>query len=535
MKSSILRINHLLLGLLLFSGISQSATGPEIAYLLNQRYQNTSNQCAGATPAYFCSGVLLRGSQGTGPFWKHDAQAVQLGAEGFNFLRADLDNPALTEQYGAVFSDQFTAIGENKVLDALCVYPVAFPVQATRPGFGCGWNAAARTQDVSSCKALDATQVESWLSHFAQQSHQPARQCSLSTRDPAQFLVSLIAHQRIQADQPTLVQIRNWDDQAPNQIPLQGLFYDLTQAGSLLGAQKDQRDYFEATGDWLPIIRMDLRQKPNSVFGFNQQDQLYIGYQVAAKLNARYADTAMACRGNTAAYNCNGILIRTTDASADFHAWNPSPGSVERNGVSFSYLRTDLHLPILAWAKNQGLIMKELAAPTAYPLTVRCAWPFDAATFYRSDSCNGHSGNPTASKPCDEQGITTVDEYITHFYKQSSRYHGCSLKGEQAPFAVSIEARSRLTPTDQRVHNESIIAAWPQDIPDQLPLEAFFYAAVSGKPSAQFFQRDYFQQTGRFLPIVRLTTNVARNAYVFEFDPQDQTVAGEDVRPPRIE
>ncbi|WP_085699583.1 hypothetical protein [Pseudomonas sp. B26(2017)] len=524
------RIKFLLLALLLFSGVNHAATGPETAQLLNQRYHNSAPQCAGANPAYFCSGVLLRGSEGTQAFWKHSANAVQLGAEGFNYLRADLDTRSLSQAYGAVFSDQFTAIGQDKALDVLCAYPFEFAVQGTRPDFGCGWTATVKAQDASSCTTQGATDVQSWLAHFAQQGNQPAKQCSLSTQDPAQFSASLVAHQRIGTEwsvQPTLLQIKNWDDQAPKQLPLQGLFYDVTKSGSLLGAQKDQRDYFNATGDWLPILRMDLSRKPDAVFGFNQQDQLYIGYQVAANLNARYANTTMTCPNNEAAYKCSGVLIRTTSATPEYHAWNSSPGSVERNGVSFSYLRADIYLPILAWSKPQGLILKELSAPAAYPLTLRCAWPHDAATFYRSDSCNESSRTPLPSHPCDEQGITTVEAYLTHFNALTDRYAGCSLKGEQAPFAVSIQVRALFSVQDQRVHNESIIADWPQNIPEKIPLQAFFYTSVLGKPSARYFQKDYFEQTAGYLPVVQLTFNAADNAYRFEFDPQDQLVGGE--------
>jgi len=520
--------NALLIAAWLISCATLAATGPETAQLLNTRYQNTAAECGGEKPAYFCSGVLVRSSTGAQEFWKPSAEAAVLGAESFAYLRADIGTRALAQQNGVVFSDPFTAIGQGKPLDVLCAYPFEFPLSGTRPDFGCGALAPAQAEpDPASCFAQGVTDAQGWLAHFQQQGHQLDKQCSFSSREPAQFNASLTVHQGIDATwsaKPNLVQIKNWDVTAPKQIPIQGLFYDVSQTGSLLGAQKDQRDYFTATGDWLPILRMDLRQPPGKVFGFNQQDQLYIGYQVASRLNARFADTAMTCHGNTAAYNCNGVLIRTTDASTAFHAWNPSPGSIQRNGVSFSYLRADIHLPVLAWAKNQGLIMKELAAPTAYPLTVRCSFPYDAASFYRSDSCNGHSSDPTASGPCDEQGIATVDAYITHLYARPSRYYGCGLKGEQGPFAVSIEARSRLTPADQRVHNEVLIANWPQDIPTQLPLEAFFYVAASALPNAQFFQRDYFEQTGRFLPVVHVASNVSRSAYVFAFNPLDQSV-----------
>lgn len=526
------RIKFLLLALLLFSIVSQAATGPETAQLLNRRYQNTTTQCPGDNPSYFCSGVLVLGSTGTAEFWKHSAPATQLGAQGLNYLRADLGTRALAQAYGAVFSDQFTAIGLGKSLDVLCAYPFEFPIPATRPEMGCGWAAVAlkNVQDVSSCEALGVTDAQGWLAHFAQQGNQAVAQCSLSSQSPAQFKASLIAHQGLDATwsaRPTQVQVRNWDDLAPAKLPLQGLFYDVTKTGSLLGAQKDQRDYFNATGDWLPILRMDLSQPAGGVFGFKLQDQLYTGYQVAANLNARYANTTMTCPDNEAAYKCSGVLIRTTSATPEYHAWNSSPGSVERNGVSFSYLRADIYLPILAWSKPQGLILKELSAPAAYPLTLRCAWPHDGDTYDRSDSCNENSRTPLPSRPCDEQGITTVQAYLTHFNALTDRYAGCSLKGEQAPFAVSIKVRALFSTQDQRVHNESIIADWPQNIPEKIPLQAFFYTDVSGKPSARYFQKDYFEQTAGFLPVVQLIFNAADKTYRFEFDPQDQLAGAE--------
>ncbi|MFI8643957.1 hypothetical protein ACIGJK_04030 [Pseudomonas iridis] len=511
------------LALLLAASSSQAATGPETAQLLNKRYQNTTAECPGATPAYFCSGVLLHHSDWKLKFLSHGEVATQLGAEALVYLRSDLGTRTLSSGNGFVFSDSFTAIGLGKSLDVLCAYPFELALDGDRPDFGCG--AVTSGRDSSSCAAQGVTDAESWLTHFHQQDLETAKQCSLSSLDPAQFRASLLAHQGIDDEwsaRSMQVQLRNWDVSAPKQLPLQALYYDMTKRGGLIHARRDQRAYFKATGDWLPIMRMDLKQGPDAVFSFDLQDQLYGGYEVAARLNARYADTSMACRGNTAAYNCNGVLIRTTDPSSFLHAWNPSPGSIERNGVSFSYLRADVHLPVLAWAKNQGLIMKELAAPTDHPLTVRCSFPFDGATAFRSDSCNGHSDAPQKSRPCDEQGISDVEEVVTHLYAQTSRYHGCSLKGDQAPFAVSVQARARLNATDQRVHNEVIIANWPQDIPTQLPLEAFFYVAASGHRDAQYLQWEYLTTTGKILPIVRIASNASRSGYVFEYDPAAQ-------------
>jgi hypothetical protein len=526
---------------LFVSGLAQAITGPETAQLLNHRYQQTVAACAGNNPAYFCSGVLIRGSEPehTHEFWMHDSDAVTLGAERFSYVRADIGTQALAQRNGVIFSDSFTAISQGKTLDVLCVYPFVAHIASTRPDYGCGLSSSTpqRLEDPSSCAALGITDATAWLRHFQQSANQPDKQCSFSSQSPTQFKASLEAHQGLDeqwAAQPNEVLTRNWETAQPQRIPLQGLFYDVTQTGGLTGAQKDQRDYFNATGEWLSILRMNLRDGPDAVFGFNLQDQLYIGDQVASRLNARYANTAAICPDGRASYYCNGVLIRTTDASLDFRAWNPSPGSRERDGVSFSYMRADVPLPKLAWSKHQGLIMKELAAPTAHPLELRCSYPYDGATFYRSNSCNQHSGAPEVSRPCDEQGITTAEQWLVYFNALASKHTGCSFGPGPTAFDVSLQARTLLSASYLNEQNEVIIADWGQNIPTRIPLEAFFYTLESAAlPAAQFFQHDYFEQTGNFLPIVRVNLAPAADEPVFSYAPEDQ-LGDLSLRPPRI-
>ncbi|WP_262415907.1 hypothetical protein [Pseudomonas fluorescens] len=88
------------------SQFKSGATGPETAQLLNSRYQNTTAECVGANPAYFCSGVLVRGSDPALEFWKHGEVATQLGAEAFLYLRTDLGTRTLSSANGVIFSDQ---------------------------------------------------------------------------------------------------------------------------------------------------------------------------------------------------------------------------------------------------------------------------------------------------------------------------------------------------------------------------------------------------------------------------------------------
>ena len=520
MRVCTIRVLGLLLILSACTVDLHAATGPEVAKLLNTRYQNTTAECVGEHPAYFCSGVLVRGSAEAGEFWKHDATATQLGAESFSYLRADLGTRELGQKNGVVFSDTFSAIGQGKALEVLCVYPFTFAMTATRPDFGCGAMAFAHAEaDPSSCATQGVSDAQGWIAHFQQQNLQPDKQCSLSSQVPVLFKASLIAHQGLGATwavKPNLVQIKNWDATAPKQIPIQALFYDTSQTGALLGAQRDQRDYFTTTGDWLPVLRMDLHQPPGAVFGFNLQDQLYNGYEVASRLNARYADTSPACRGDTASHYCNGVLIRTTDVSTAFHSWNPSPQSVTGNGVSYTYARVDALIKSVY--KPQGFITRESFAPTGKPLEVRCIYPTDAHTGGTRDICRAHVGM------CSEVGVTTAEEWVRRF--AANPILGCAFGTDPVSFQLATTARPNSN--DPYGWNELIMVPWSEDQPEQLPLEAFTANSRSqsggdGLTGARFMQCDYFQVTGRFIPLIRVNFGAAP-ADVFTYDPADQTL-----------
>ncbi|MBV6752187.1 hypothetical protein KV580_17860 [Pseudomonas chlororaphis] len=508
----------LALAWLFVSGLAQAITGPETAQLLNHRYQQTVAACAGNNPAFFCSGVLIRGvtSAHVGEFWQHDSDAVTLGSERFSYVRADIGTQALAQKNGLIFSDSFTAISQGKALDVLCAYPFVANITSTRPGYGCGLSSSApqRLEDPSSCAALGITDATAWLRHFQQNANQPDKQCSLSSQSPTQFKASLEAHQGLDeqwAVRPNELLIRNWETAQPQRIPLQGLFYDVTQTGGLLGAQKDQRDYFNATGQWLSILRMNLRDAPDAVFGFNLQDQLYVGYEVASQLNARYANTAPICPDGKAAFYCNGVLIRATDANANFRAWNPSPPSEARNGVSFSYVRSDVGTTKLAGV--QGLIFRESSAPVGYRTTLRCAYPANAGTNSVPDSCRAS---------CESLGVISVPAWQARY--ASSPSSSCAFDPSAWPFQLNTEVRTVLTSAQRANWNEIIIAAWTPDIPTQLPIEAFFYTAGSAALSAaQFIQRDYFVHTGNYMPIVQATL-AATGGQIFSYSPADQAL-----------
>jgi hypothetical protein len=489
--------------------------------LLNARYTNTASTCALTKPAWQCNGVIvMSAARPVGQmFWQHSAEAATLGAEGLIYLRSDLSIRQLPQPNGAVFDDHFTAVGNGKTLEVLCTYPLALPLDPGRSGYGCGLPAlpARESADVSSCTGAGVTDAATWLTYFQQQGSQPASQCSLSSTDPSQFAASLQAHEWLGTElnaAPNQVQVSNWDQTAPLAAPVQGLFYDIHQTGSLSAAQKDQRDFFDATGQWLPVFRLDLNDASGKVFGFNLQDQLYVGYSVVARMNARYADTRSECTGSQPAYYCNGVLFRSNLATTAFHAWDPSPRSHANNGVSFSYARSDIKIDHLAFDRAYGFTFKEWAAPTAYSPTLRCAYPYDAATSAMADTCTGRG-------ECETLGIVSVESWVGKYLSTPMR--GCAFGPGAAQFQLHSAVRQQVP--SNTLWNEIMVAAWTDGIPDQLPLESFYYQTEAARLQAQFIQNDYFTATQHFLPIVRMDLT-APNGAMFSYAPADQLAPG---------
>lgn len=511
------------------TGSRTALAGPQIAAELNRRFTDQSAACMLTKPAYYCSGVLVRAlpANHASTFWSHDAVATAVGAEGFAYLRTDVGTQTLEQPSGFVFSSYLGAVAQGKSLDVLCAYPLDSQMDADRGDYGCSPKSTVRglhDEVPSSCAAVGVSTLSQWLAHFAQAGVERRKQCSLSTRDAVLFKISLEAHQHLSAAQiqlPNEVRVRNWDASVPARLPLEALFYDRTQDGGLLAAQRDQLDYFKATGVWLPILRMDLRDAPGPVFGFDLKEQLYIGATVASGLNARFADTSTICPGNKAAYYCNGVLLRSAEATTSFHAWDPSPNSIRYNGVSFSYLRADVGMTSLVFNRPHGFLFKSLDMPVAHPVELRCAYPYDVGTAGAPvDAC-------TFKNRCEEIGITGVAQWSARY--SGSRHGSCAFANTPGPFQVSIDVRATI-PAALNEWNEIMIGTWPQGIPEQLPLEGFFYLAGStGLAGAQFIQRDYYRMTKKFLPIVSINLQAA-GANNFVYSPEDQSVAGVAVR-----
>ncbi|WP_339453636.1 hypothetical protein [Pseudomonas sp. EA_5y_Pfl2_R50] len=531
-----------------FSAAVNAMSGQALVADLNAKYQSNVAQCSNGTPAYYCSGILLRGVDYSTffKFWDYGSKATKLGSVAFTYIRSDIGSTAVNgnRKSGFILKDQTSALADGKALHLRCVFP--FPTESldVRADHGCGFapKVAKADPDLANCAKLwgSPTTAAAWLKNFKEHDSLPKNQCSLSTVVAAQFKASLEAHKLVNAiwtAKPTEVLVKTWDESKPEALPIEAVFYDASVPGKLGDAQKFQREYYLATSLYLPIVKLDLTAPDKNVFSFSSAEQVY-GQTVAQQLNARFSNVSNDCAGN-AAYFCSGVLIRTTKATKNYHAWDPSSGSILRDGVSFSFLRKDVKMKGLYISEKQGFVFKstEFAIKSrAHPINVRCSFPGDGATgTYRKHSCGRHKYYPNEGDSCEEMNILTLSAWRSHYHSVTGTanrfYHQCALGPNREQFTIFVQGRSNFEyAADLAYTNEVVTAAWPPGIPQKLPLEAFVYVysanPVVALDGARFMQNDYYEQTSNYLPVIRLTFDGEDALFSFHAAEQSVSVVG---------
>ncbi|MNB66284.1 hypothetical protein D3C87_956760 [compost metagenome] len=536
---------------LVFSAAVNAMSGPALVADLNAKYQNNVAQCSNGTPAYYCSGVLLRAVDYSTffKFWDYGSQATKLGSVAFTYIRSDVGSTALNgnRKSGFILKDQTSALAVGKAVSLRCIFP--FPTESLneRADHGCGFapKVAQADPDLANCAKLwgSPTTAAAWLKNFKEHDSLPKNQCSLSTVVAAQFKASLEAHKLMDATwtaKPTEVLVETWDESKPEKLPVEAVFYEASSPAKLADAQKFQREYYLETSLYVPIVKINMAAANKQIFSFDAKDQRF-GQLVAERLNSRYNNVSNNCSAKPA-YYCSGVIVRTTGAKPSYHSWNPSPTAINKKGVPFSYLRKDLGITKLAWGDLHGFIFKDFATAErlgTYPISLLCSFPTDAASWYRAGvgGCGAHSSYPANSRSCPEEGVTTLEKWKTHYRSvagsgsfSNRNKHQCGFTSSVEQFAISLEARAHFEPPagERPQHNEIIMSLWPQDIPKQLPLYAFFYLqrqdGGSGVTGAKYIQQDYFNMTGDVLPVIRVDLAPGAAA-AFSFHEADQATA----------
>jgi len=253
------------------------------------------------------------------------------------------------------------------------------------------------------------------------------------------------------------------------------------------------------------------------------------GEQVAYELNTRYANTSLTCTGNTPAYYCNGVIIRSTQ-SGSYDPWNPSPAADTLGGVSFSYMRRDAYVTSLYHASGFTFLPQEQANAQGKIAEYLCIYAYDAGTLVGPRGEKGCGLKPRSApradvSSCASVNVRTVAQWYAYTKTIQNRDYQCSLSTADATqFAASFQVRANRPPNMDALWNEMMVKTWAQNIPTSLPLESFFYVSTAGLAEAKTYQTKYRERTaGKWLPIIKLDLTKL-NGNPFSYNSSDQAI-----------
>ncbi len=260
------------------------------------------------------------------------------------------------------------------------------------------------------------------------------------------------------------------------------------------------------------------------------------GAAVAAALNTRYAQTTHNCFNSETApvFLCSGVVIRGTTYGDGYNVWDPSPSSVSKGFVAFSYMRSDARFPALYSHANNGYIVRPISelSPGQVKFQYQCFFPIDGATEWRADKgCGEHSLHGAISRYCTLQGIMTANHFVAHYMANTSprEQKQCSFDvRDSSPFPTAslfreaVAAMPRIPKNGVNDENELVVSVWAKQAAANMPIEAFFYTNAEGLVQAKNNQRSFYNQAaGKVVPIIKLTIGAAQAAS-FSYNPADQ-------------
>lgn len=263
---------------------ADTSSGSAVASQLTQRYQNNVSYCGSSRlPAYFCSGLILRGTVASKEYtsWSPSPNSIKNGGVSFAYLRRDarFSKMPLGYKNGYILHSPAQTPRHAYKLKVLC----AFPVNAQSNGRdlrGCGEHNKFPGYS-RPCQQQRITSANQWYRHYKNtywslQAHQCGFLIGQDISSSAQIFMEFIKARNITGYESFHVnnefRVEVWTNEQANNLPIQAFFYT---EGGLQAAQYDQLVFHRLTGKVIPIIRIVLPARPrdNARFLYSSQDQ----------------------------------------------------------------------------------------------------------------------------------------------------------------------------------------------------------------------------------------------------------------------
>lgn len=313
---------------LVFISLSTAASdGRSTVSQINNRYHNIVKSCDSDSPAYYCSGIVIRvggnyeGATGSGyPSWSIGPAFQKLGSGSFSFIRADLPagarsiyNGYESDYNGLILFDRESADKMGKPFYVRCIWPRDGYIEFNRrERKGCGELGHDDSFDIgidgdySICKLHAINSALDWINKQVEltgtavpilSSDHP--HCSFNAKSAFEFMQSITTQIAIQTLDPNVdedisLHIFNevviaaaiegtsgdgWSTDFPQKNAIQAFYYrDNSEKGRHF-AQEDQKLYLNMTGFYVPVLHLDTKRKVNPFIFFCEDQAISIDCQ----------------------------------------------------------------------------------------------------------------------------------------------------------------------------------------------------------------------------------------------------------------
>lgn len=275
----------LLVPALLVPSTASAGEGTDVAWLMSYYYSRTVHNCGAGRPLDQCSGLRMRGTDSMQDFepWDPSPYSVKSGGVSMSFLRKDAkyEDLGLRKNNGFVLKPNDFIAPNEKEISTLCFFPIDAWTD-TRNNAGCADNNLTRDRIEKVCQDSGIINAEQWTANYRALKMDHQKQCGFEIKDrpddAASFWQGMRARQQIQNDRGTLqtqteIRVPTWGENADAALPVLAFIY--TESSGLEKARNDQKRYFQKTGKWVPVIRVDLPTSNNADarFTYNEGDQ----------------------------------------------------------------------------------------------------------------------------------------------------------------------------------------------------------------------------------------------------------------------
>ncbi|MCE5980744.1 DUF2599 domain-containing protein [Pseudomonas sp. LF19] len=297
MRTVITKYLWLMVAIGLYGPRLHAATGEETAKALTALYNDTRIDCGKPSmPAFLCTGIIFRGTTPSPAFraWDPSPNSIVSGGTSFSFLRADSKYSKLAYGYtnGYFFYPPFAAPDDKDKIEVLCSFPMD-AASEYRDEQGCGINSyTPESKEVSQrCDLQNIFTAQQWNDKFQRDGRDKTKSCSFDVRDERNEKAGPAFYESIKAsmapgvsfDENNELRLATWPAGKGASLPIWAFFY---LNDGLAGAQDDQKDFMQTTGQFVPVIQLVLPAdaSKDAQFLYNVSDQAVA--QTTAKCDA---------------------------------------------------------------------------------------------------------------------------------------------------------------------------------------------------------------------------------------------------------